>query len=72
VHKSQGTEAERVILILPSEASPVLTRELIYTGITRARARVEIWGARPVFEAAVARRLRRSSGLREALWQGHI
>jgi len=33
---------------------------------------VEIWGARPVFEAAVARRLRRSSGLREALWQGHI
>ena len=45
-----------------------MTRELIYTAITRARARVEIWGTRSVFEAAVARRLTRSSGLRDALW----
>jgi len=68
VHKSQGSEAERVLLILPNEVSPVMTRELIYTAITRARARVEIWGTRSVFEAAVARRLTRSSGLRDALW----
>ena len=66
VHKSQGSEAERVLLILPNEASPVMTRELIYTAITRARSRVEIWGTRSVFEAAVARRLTRSSGLRRA------
>jgi exodeoxyribonuclease V alpha subunit len=68
VHKSQGSEAERVLLILPDEASPVMTRELIYTALTRARSRVEIWGTRSVFEAAVARRLTRSSGLRDALW----
>jgi exodeoxyribonuclease V alpha subunit len=68
IHKSQGSEAERVLLILPPEVSPVMTRELIYTGITRARSRVEIWGTREVFEAAVARRLTRSSGLRDALW----
>ena len=68
VHKSQGSEAERVLLILPGEASPVMTRELIYTAITRARSHVEIWGTRSVFEAAVARRLTRSSGLRDALW----
>lgn len=68
VHKSQGSEAERILLILPNELSPVMTRELIYTGVTRARSQVEIWGAREVFEAAVARRLTRSSGLRDALW----
>jgi exodeoxyribonuclease V alpha subunit len=68
VHKSQGTEAERVIVILPNEASPVLTRELLYTGITRARSRIEIWGNASVFAAGVARRVTRSSGLRNALW----
>ena len=70
VHKSQGSEAERVLLILPNECRPVMTRELIYTAMTRARSRVEIWGTRPVFEAAVGRRLTRSSGLRDALWTG--
>jgi exodeoxyribonuclease V alpha subunit len=69
VHKSQGSEAEEVVLILPGQASPVMTRELIYTAVTRARARVEIWGTRPVFETAVGRRLARSSGLRDALWR---
>ena len=68
VHKSQGSEAESVLLVLPNELSPVMTRELIYTGITRARSRVEIWGTRSIFEAAIARRLQRSSGLRDALW----
>lgn len=68
VHRSQGTEADRVILILPAEPSPVLTRELIYTAITRARKRVEMWGSGPALEAAVARRVSRTSGLRDALW----
>ncbi len=70
VHKSQGSEAEEIVLILPGQASPVTTRELIYTAVTRGRARVEVWGTRPVFEAAVGRRLARSSGLRDALWGG--
>ncbi|MBI5584653.1 MAG: exodeoxyribonuclease V subunit alpha [Deltaproteobacteria bacterium] len=68
VHKSQGSEFDRVLLVLPDRDTPVLTRELVYTGITRARERVEIWGREAVFRQAVARRIRRSSGLREALW----
>ena len=68
VHKSQGSEFDRVLLILPPVPSPVLTRELIYTGITRASRRVGIWGSRPVFVEAAVRRTERTSGLRDALW----
>jgi len=69
VHKSQGSEFDRVLLILPPIQTPVLTRELIYTGITRAMHRVEIWGSRPVFLEAAGRRIERTSGLHDALWQ---
>jgi exodeoxyribonuclease V alpha subunit len=47
VHKSQGSEFDRVLLVLPDRDSPVLTRELLYTGITRARRSVELWYAEP-------------------------
>ena len=67
VHKSQGSEFDRVLLVLPDRETPVLTRELIYTGISRARGRVEIWGEETVFRSAVARRIERTSGLRDAL-----
>jgi exodeoxyribonuclease V alpha subunit len=67
VHKSQGSEFDEVLLILPDVSSPVLTRELIYTGITRAKKRVEIWGRADVFREAVSRRHERTSGLKEAL-----
>jgi exodeoxyribonuclease V alpha subunit len=68
VHKSQGSEFDRVLLVLPSEDSPLVTRELVYTGITRSRGQVEIWGSETVLDAGLGRRLARSSGLREALW----
>jgi exodeoxyribonuclease V alpha subunit len=68
VHKSQGSEFDRILLILPDRDSPVLCRELIYTGITRARKRVEIWGRESVFYSAISRRIQRMSGLRDALW----
>jgi exodeoxyribonuclease V alpha subunit len=68
VHKSQGSEFNEVLLLLPDVCAPVLTRELIYTGITRARERVEVWGKGEVFHAAVSRRIERTSGLRDALW----
>jgi exodeoxyribonuclease V alpha subunit len=68
VHKSQGSEFDTVLLILPDHDFPVLTRELIYTAITRARHKVEIWGKKDIFRSAVSRRIRRSSGLSEALW----
>jgi exodeoxyribonuclease V alpha subunit len=68
VHKSQGSEFDRVLLVLPDEDSPLMTRELVYTGVTRARDGVEIAGDDAVLLAAIERRLVRSSGLRDALW----
>ena len=68
VHKSQGAEFNRVLLVLPERISPVLTRELIYTGITRAREHVEIFAKEDVLRAAVASQTRRASGLKKALW----
>jgi exodeoxyribonuclease V alpha subunit len=67
VHKSQGSEFDDVLLLLPDQPSPVVTRELIYTGLTRARARVLICGNRPAFADAVARTVERSSGLADRL-----
>jgi len=68
VHKSQGSEFDKVLLVLPDRESPVLTRELIYTSITRAKKSVEIWGNENVFRTAVSRYIKRTSGLRDALW----
>ena len=68
VHKSQGSEFGRVVLILPALDSPLLTRELIYTAITRATNQLEVWGTERAFIQAIGRTLRRASGLRDLLW----
>jgi len=68
VHKSQGSEFEEVSVVLPDRISPLLTRELMYTAVTRARQRVVIYGATEVVAAAVGRRVTRASGLRGRLW----
>jgi len=68
VHKSQGSEFDRVAVVLPSRASPILTRELVYTGVSRARSRVDIHGAEHVLCHALGRRIERGSGLSDALW----
>jgi exodeoxyribonuclease V alpha subunit len=70
VHKTQGSEYENVLLIMPDQVSEVLSRELLYTAITRARKRVEIWSGEEVFRRAIERRLERNSGLRDRLWGG--
>ena len=70
IHKSQGSEFNRILMLLPEHDSGALTRELIYTGLTRAKSAVEIWGGEEVFRAAVSRKVDRMSGLREALWGG--
>jgi len=72
VHKSQGSEFDRVLLLLPDKDFPLLTRELAYTGLTRAKESVEIWGNEDVFRAAVCRRIERMSGLRDALWESEF
>jgi exodeoxyribonuclease V alpha subunit len=67
VHKSQGSEFDSVLLILPDKESPLLTRELLYTGLTRARTRVEVWFQESVLRTAIARKIQRTSGLRDRL-----
>ena len=71
VHKAQGSEFAHTVLVLPPEPGPLLTRELVYTGITRARQAFTLAGARPqALAEALAQRTRRSSGLLDRLQAG--
>jgi len=70
IHKSQGSEFDRVAVLIPQRASDVLTRELVYTGVTRARTQVTLCGSEAVLRLAIGRRVERASGLREALARG--
>ena len=64
VHKSQGSEFAHVLLAIPAQESPVLTRELVYTGLTRAKKRLTLWVPQlGVLWQACARRVLRSGGL---------
>jgi exodeoxyribonuclease V alpha subunit len=64
VHQSQGSEFEQVLLVLPERSAPILTRELIYTGMTRARQRLCVWAPSPVLLLqACERQVQRSGGL---------
>lgn len=67
VHKSQGSQAREVTVLLPPADSPLLTRELFYTAVTRAQEAVTVIGSREAVAAAVTRRARRASGLRTRL-----
>ena len=67
VHKSQGSQFARVSLLLPPAESTLLTRELLYTGITRAQRHVHVLATEEAIRAAVARPVARASGLRRAL-----
>ena len=63
VHKSQGSEFGEVVLVLPQQESRLLTRELIYTGLTRAKRRVTVLGAEAVLRAGLTATAERQSGL---------
>jgi exodeoxyribonuclease V alpha subunit len=67
VHKSQGSEFDAVLLMLPAEPGPVLTRELLYTGVTRARERVTLAGSGEVIATAINCPTQRFSGLQARL-----
>jgi len=69
VHKSQGSEFNEVLLILSDRDAPLLTRELVYTGVTRAKKKLFLWGKEEILSRAISRRITRISGLREALWE---
>lgn len=67
IHKSQGSEFAHTVLVLPDSPSPLLTRELVYTGITRAKARLDLYGDRALLAQAVRKKTERYSGLAERL-----
>ncbi len=67
VHKSQGSEFDEVLLALPEQPSPLLTRSLFYTGITRAKRKVEIWALPARVAEAVGTRAERAAGLADCL-----
>ena len=67
IHKSQGSEFSRVAVLLGDRSSPLLTRELLYTAVTRAKEKVTIHATEAVIREAIERRTERSSGLRDAL-----
>ncbi|MES9869153.1 MAG: exodeoxyribonuclease V subunit alpha [Sedimenticola sp.] len=71
VHKSQGSEFGRVLLVLPDEDLPILTRELLYTGLTRTVNTFEISVLENIFRISLKRVLKRNSGLKEQFWRAN-
>ncbi|MUL81538.1 MULTISPECIES: exodeoxyribonuclease V subunit alpha [unclassified Mycolicibacterium] len=67
IHKSQGSQADEVTVLLPPEDSRLLTRELFYTAVTRAKTRVRVVGSEAEIRAAIARQAVRATGLRKRL-----
>ena len=67
IHRSQGSEFDQVVVVLPQEESPLATRELIYTAITRARRWVYVWGSETTVRAALAEKAIRCTLLEASL-----
>jgi len=59
-----------VSVVLPDAPSPLVSRELLYTALTRARRRVDVFASGEVIRASVERAVERASGLHDALWPG--
>lgn len=71
IHKSQGSEFDDIAIVLPDQDVPILTRELLYTGVSRARSSVVICGSIDLLRAAVTRKETRHSGLSDLLPSPH-
>jgi len=72
IHKSQGSQFDSAAVLLPAASSRILTRELLYTAVTRARRELILVGTEDAVRQAVARPVARASGLRERLWGGAV
>jgi exodeoxyribonuclease V alpha subunit len=70
IHKSQGSEFDRAVVVLPPVGSRLASRELLYTAVTRARVGVTVVGSAGSLDEVVGRRTVRASGLGERLWPG--
>jgi exodeoxyribonuclease V alpha subunit len=69
IHKSQGSQFDEVVVVLPGDTSRMLTRELLYTAVTRAKNRVWVVGGEAAVRTAVTRSIQRASGLEARLWR---
>lgn len=67
IHKSQGSEFDDVLIVLPEIFNPVLNKELLYTAVTRAKKTVKIATTQPIFELTIKQRVQRVSGLAQKL-----
>jgi len=67
VHRAQGSQFDTVSFVVPPPDSPLLTRELLYTAVTRARRQVHLIGSEEAVRRAVLRPANRASGLRHRL-----
>ncbi len=67
IHKSQGSEFDSVLMIIPDRFSPVVTRQLLYTGVTRAKKKVILIGNLDIMKAAIRMNVKRHSGIKEYL-----
>ncbi len=72
VHKSQGSEFPRIALVLPAVSTRVVTRELLYTGVTRARSEVLLVSPESVLKVAISKRTSRRSGLLARLQESRL
>ncbi|HQP37845.1 MAG TPA: ATP-dependent RecD-like DNA helicase, partial [Polyangiaceae bacterium] len=68
IHKSQGSQFKHTMIVLPARASRILTRELVYTAVTRSRSHVSLAGTREVLREALGRTVQRASTLGSLLW----
>jgi len=68
IHKTQGSEFNHVALVLPENDSLVLSRELLYTAITRAKDKLSVFGSKGIFKLGVTRKVQRYSGLQEKVF----
>ena len=68
IHKSQGSEFSHVAVLLPEKDSQILSRELIYTAITRAKDTMSLFAIPSIFKASIRKRIVRRSGLKDMLW----
>jgi exodeoxyribonuclease V alpha subunit len=69
IHKSQGSQFDAAAVLLPDPSSRILTRELLYTAVTRARERLILAGTEAAIRVAIERPVARASGLRRRLWE---
>jgi exodeoxyribonuclease V alpha subunit len=67
IHKTQGSEFNSVAIVLPEKETPLLSRELLYTGITRAKKHIQFYGNEKVFKRSVVKKVLRHSALKERL-----